>query len=251
MKTAVVTGASYGIGRALAVQFGRRGYHVVAVSRNEERLQETVARLKREQLTASYFKCDLGDSKERELLCEHLAATYPDVRLLAHLATPRADPELESTLAGTASEQIDEYLRVLVGGTIHLTRALLPQLEKNSPSHMFIVASDWALRGAHGPSVFGAAKAALAQFGHLIRREAAKSGVRTTVIYPGDVASYDEAWEEPVWDIDDSVDTVISSVGRGRIPLSDFTKVVDNILSLDSCRVEEIVLAPLDGDYDY
>lgn len=251
MKSALITGSSHGIGRALAVFLARRGYRAICVARTEPELKETVDRIHSEGHAAEMLVADLQEQSGLASLVERVYDEFSDLSLLAHLATPRPDPEAEATLAGTSAEQIAGYLSTTIGATVVLTKELQPLLAQNAPSHLFFMSSDWALRGAHGPAVFAAAKAAVAHFGRSIRREMARSGIRTTILLPGDIASFDVNWEEPVWDLDDHPDQVIDALGKSRILLSDITTVIGAALDLRCGRLEEVVLAPDDAEYDY
>jgi NAD(P)-dependent dehydrogenase (short-subunit alcohol dehydrogenase family) len=99
--------------------------------------------------------------------------------------------------------------------------------------------------------VFSAAKAAVAHFGRSIRREMARSAIRTTILLPGDIASFDVDWNDPVWDIDDPAEKVTESLGNSRILLSDITSAIGAALDSKTGRFEEIIFAPDDAEYDY
>ena len=84
-----------------------------------------------------------------------------------------------------------------------------------------------------------------------MRRSLARHGISLTTLYPGDVATFDADWQEAKWDLDDPVDDVVAELGNSRIPLIDVVQTVEFIISRRLARIEEIVLSPLDGDYDY
>jgi NAD(P)-dependent dehydrogenase (short-subunit alcohol dehydrogenase family) len=251
MPSALVTGASHGVGRAVAVYLSRRGFRVLCVARAPETLNATVKRILSEGGQAEALMVDLSKTTEVERLAKQAQNKFADLKVMAHLATPRPDPDAEATLESTPIEQIEGYVDVTVRATILLTKALQGLLAKNAPSHLFFMSSDWALRGAHGPAVFSAAKAAVAHFGRSIRREMARNGIRTTILLPGDIASFDADWENPVWDIDDKPEKVTKALGNSRILLSDITNAIGAALDLKTGRMEEIILAPDDAEYDY
>jgi short-subunit dehydrogenase len=251
MASALVTGASHGVGKAVAIYLARRGYQVICVARSAEALEATVQRIRAEGHLGEAIAIDLARPTEVGRLMEVIKEKFSDLKLVAHLATPRPDPDIESTLEGTAESQIDGYLDVMVRAAIVLTKGLETTLATNAPSHLFFMSSDWSLRGSHGPAVFSAAKAAVAHFARSIRREMARNDIRTTLLLPGDIASFDADWEEPIWDIDDSPEKVMNALGKSRILLSDITAAIGMTLDLATGRVEEIVLAPDDAEYDY
>jgi NAD(P)-dependent dehydrogenase (short-subunit alcohol dehydrogenase family) len=214
-------------------------------------LDATVKRIRSEKHSAEPLAVDLSKTKEIERLTGTIRRDFADLKVVAHLATPRPDPDAESTLESTPISQIDGYVDVTVRATILITKGIQDLLANNAPSHLFFMSSDWALRGGHGPAVFSAAKAAVAHFGRSIRREMARSGVRTTVLLPGDIASFDADWEEPIWDIDDDPEKVKEALGNSRILLQDITTAMGAALDLKTGRIEEIIFAPDDAEYDY
>jgi len=194
---------------------------------------------------------DLREPSEVDALIGAVENRFGDLSLVAHLATPRPDPEVEASLTRTPSEQVSGYFDVGVKAAITVTTRLQPILARNAPSHLFFFGSDWALRGAHGPAVFAGAKAAVVHFARSIRREMARSGIRTTVLLPGDIASFDENWEQPIWDLDSPPEEMTARLGNGRILLSDITALVGLALDMRTGRLEEAIVAPDNGDYEY
>jgi len=251
MASALVTGASHGIGRAIAVFLARRGYRVICAARTESELRATVQRIQKEKYSAEAVVVDFQERAEVDRLISRIASDFSDLKIVAHLASPRPDPDAEASIETTSVDQILAYVNVTVAATILLTKGVQSTLAANSPSHLFLMSSDWSQRGSHGPAVFSAVKAAVAHFGRSIRREMAKNGIRTTVLLPGDIASFDSDWEDPVWDIDDQPEKVIAALGNSRILLSDITAIIGTALDLKTGRIEEVLLAPDNPDYDY
>lgn len=243
-RIALVTGANLGIGRAVVTTLLRRGDSVFACSRSPldasifqpsplERLHPIVADL----------STDNGVNKVQETVGSSA------LDLFVHCASGRTDPERDKRLIDTPKETIGELLDVSLRASVLLTQALIPALSLSPSASAIYLVSDWALRGSTGPAVFSAVKAGLGHFIHRIRHDLAASGIRVTAIYPGDVATYDEEWVEPIWSIDDGPDAVVSKLGFTRIPLSEIVAAIEFAADRRYARVEEIVIAPLDPEY--
>lgn len=250
-RLALVTGASYGIGRAVAVGLARNGFDLVITARSKQLLEETAVAAHLSGRRIEAIPADLSQSADIKKLVDAINTQSNSLSAFIHCASGKTNPETDAELSTTPDETIDDIINTTVGGTIRLTKQLLPLLQTGAPSNIVFISSDWALKGSHGPSVFSAAKAAVGQLGHSLRRGLAAHNISMTVIYPGDVASFDVDWTEPKWQLDDSLDKVKAELGISRIPLVDVVESVIFVLSRKMCRVEEVWIAPLDPEYDY
>lgn len=250
-KVALVTGASHGIGRAVGTALAREGYQIALCARRESELAAVQREIESEGLVAQAVPCDLATAEGRAALVQIIQREWGYVNVAIHCASARTDPETDSTLEGTSRDTIGELVSTTVGGTFYLVKELQPLLSEGQPASLVLIASDWALRGSHGPPVFSAAKAAVAHFGHTIRREFARSGVSVTTVFPGDVASFDLEWREAKWSLDEPISAVRSELGDSRIALADIVDSVLFVVARKLARVEEIYLAPLSGEYAY
>ncbi len=248
---ALITGASRGIGRALAIAFARIGFDVICVARDEEGLSATAQRVRESGRQAFVVPADLGSPDAIKKIGEWVDKEGKKIRTLVFLAAPTPDAESEATLQGTDQSRVDAYMHTIFRGGMLLTKELESSLASARPSSVIFIASDWALRGAHGPPVFSAAKAGLAHFARSIRRDFAEKGIAVSVIFPGDIASYDLDWNEAKWDIDDPVNSVRAELGDKRIPLIEIAEICTFIATRKNSRIEEVVVAPLSGEYDY
>ncbi|WP_373491931.1 SDR family NAD(P)-dependent oxidoreductase [Parasphingorhabdus sp.] len=251
MKTAVITGASRGIGRALAIYLSREGFNVACVGRDRTALDATAERVRTAGQNAWVFCADFAKPVETATVAQEIAENIASIDLAVMLASPAPDPDEEATLGGTDTDQIIEYANVVFTSQVLFTKQLQPALAKSESSTLIYFSTDWALRGSHGPAAFSGAKAGISHFARSIRRDFAEKGIQVTSIYPGDIATYDADWIEAKWDIDDPVEEVVKEFGGDRIPLLDVCEVVSLVAARKHCRIEEIVMAPRSGEYDY
>jgi short-subunit dehydrogenase len=250
-KKALVTGASYGLGRAISVGLARKGMDLILTARSKELLEETADAVRGSGSSATVIAADISTESGREALLGLLGQETDKISVFVHAASANTDPEEHANLLDTPDETIDALVKTTIAGTIFLTKALIPFLERGAPANVILIASDWALKGSHGPPVFSAAKAAVAHLGHSLRRSLGARRISMTVLYPGDVASFDADWTEPKWQIDDPLEAIKAELGNSRIPLVDIVETIDFIIARKMSRIEELWISPLDPDYDY
>lgn len=178
---ALVTGASKGIGRALAEALAARGAAVGLAARSEAELAELAARLGPRAIA---LPCDVADPAAVEAAVARFAAEAGGLDLaianagVAHYGRFEAqDPELHERMT-----------RVNWLGTINTARAALPHLRAGG-GHLAIVSSGAGLRAFPEAAVYGATKAAQRAFAEALRHELAGSGVSVTTVFPGEIVS--------------------------------------------------------------
>ena len=176
----VVTGASRGIGRAIAQAFAERGCRVGLVARSGEELEELVRALPgqgHEALTA-----DVGDRDELSGAIERFGRVDVTVANagVAHYG-PFRDMDLD---------KVDLMTRVNWLGTVNTVAATLPAMLDRGSGHLVVVSSGAALRTFPSAAVYGATKSAQRGFAEALRHELSGTGVSLTTVYPGEVASH-------------------------------------------------------------
>jgi NAD(P)-dependent dehydrogenase (short-subunit alcohol dehydrogenase family) len=174
--SAVVTGATGGIGSALVRMLAARGDDVVAVARPSDALDELCAR------SPSVVPAPLDLSGPLEL-----PAAVRDLDRVDALIHAAGISEVAS-VADTPHDLWLQTMAVNVTGPAELTRALLPALRSAGGRVVFVN----AVAGLHGVanwSAYAASKAALTELAASLRLEEAASGVRVTSIYPGGIAT--------------------------------------------------------------
>ena len=179
---ALVTGASKGIGRALAEALAARGASVGLAARGEDELTALASAL---GSRAVALPCDVGDAESVSGAIERFAAATGGLELaianagIAHYGRfEDQDPELHERMT-----------RVNWLGTVNTARAALPHLRAGGGGHLVIVSSGAGLRAFPEAAVYGATKAAQRAFAEALRHELAGSGVSVTTVFPGEIVS--------------------------------------------------------------
>ncbi len=179
-KTAFITGATSGFGRACAEMLAEKGWNLVLSGRRAERLQEL-----EEKFTAVAVHtvvCDVRSRKQVEAMVQNLPESHADIDLLLNNAglalglKPAQDADLDDW-----ETMVDTNIK----GLMYVTRALLPAMVSRGRGHiinMGSVAGSWPYPGANA---YGATKAFVEQFSNNLRTDIHGSGVRVSNIEPG------------------------------------------------------------------
>jgi short-subunit dehydrogenase len=178
---AIVTGASSGIGRALAVRLGAQGYRVGLIARRRDELQAAAAAIDAAGGTAVAAAADVGDlAALRAAVAEIEARLGPTDVLVANAgfgAPTRLDP-LNIT-------EVEQTFRVNVLGVIYAVEAVLPGMLARGRGHLLAISSLGAFKGLPGESAYCASKAAVNVYMEGLRIALRNRGVVVTTVCPG------------------------------------------------------------------
>lgn len=182
-RTALITGASAGIGLAFAREFATRGANVILTARRRERLEE-LARLLREahRIQAHVIAEDLADPKAPERLVGVLASR----NLIVDMLINNAGYGVPGRYEGTTWQQQRDFLQVMVVAVAELTHRLLPGMIARRWGRIVNVASLAGLLPAvAGHTLYAAAKSFVISFSESLALETASQGIHVTASCPG------------------------------------------------------------------
>jgi NAD(P)-dependent dehydrogenase (short-subunit alcohol dehydrogenase family) len=183
---AVVTGASRGLGRAIAEMVAERGGEVVMVARGEPELAAAVQAIRQRGGRAHPVVADVGDPHAATAIAARATELLGGVNLLFHNASTLGPVPLRA-LGDVEGPALEEVFAVNVFGPQRLTNALLGTLRRQSDATVVAISSDAAVEAYPTWGAYGASKAAL---DHLIRIQAAElegSPVRLLSVDPGEM----------------------------------------------------------------
>jgi short-subunit dehydrogenase len=183
-NSALVTGASSGIGAAIAAELASRGYSLALVARREERLRSLAAELASDHgIDADVIACDLADPAERDRLMDELMAGGRAVELLVN----NAGFGHQADFAPSPRERMIEMVRLNVEAVVDLTSRFLGPMVEKGRGAVINIASTAAFQPLPGSAVYAASKAFVLSFSEAIRTELRGSGVTVTAVCPGPV----------------------------------------------------------------
>jgi short-subunit dehydrogenase len=179
---AFVTGASRGIGRALAGALAARGATLGLAARSTDELAALAAELPGEH---HVLECDVADAASTQAAIDGFAQRAGGLELLVANAGithygPFRDQPLDKAL---------QMSQVNWHGTLHTVHFGLPHLLNAGRGHIVVVSSGAGLRSFPQAAVYGATKAAQRMFAEALRHELADTGVSLTTVYPGEIAT--------------------------------------------------------------
>jgi short-subunit dehydrogenase len=182
--TALVTGASSGIGAALASELASRGHAVTLVARREERCDSLATQLAAEySVDAEVIACDLAEPAERQRLLEELDQRGRSIEVLVNNAGFGSRGEF----ATSDTERMLRMVRVNIETVVDLTGRLLPAMVARGRGAVINVASTAAFQPMPGSAVYAASKAFVLSFSESLRTEVRGRGVSVTALCPGPV----------------------------------------------------------------
>jgi ribitol 2-dehydrogenase len=184
-KVALITGASSGIGRALAVALAAEGVKLALVGRSAERLNEVAAKLGTE---AVVLPADLSKPAEVTRVVEESLARFGHVDIVL----ANAGLYLPGEVAEGDADQWDEMLAVNVNSVFRLIRELLPQMIKRKSGDVIVTSSIAGHQVLRMEAVYSASKHAVQAFVHSLRRQMARHNIRVGSVAPGTVLN--ELW---------------------------------------------------------
>lgn len=183
-KVVIVTGASSGIGEAIAREFAKNGCKVMLAARSEEKLSRIVDEITADSGTASYVKTDVSKEEECKLLIETTVSKYGTVHILVN----NAGLSMRALFDDVDLQVLHRLMNVNFWGTVYCTKYSLPYLIANKGS-LVGVSSVAGFHGLPGRTGYSASKFAIHGFLETIRIENLKKGLHVMIIAPGFTSS--------------------------------------------------------------
>jgi short-subunit dehydrogenase len=227
----VITGASRGIGKAIATVFAANGYDLYLSSRNEVALYKAMSALQT-RFPAITIKAKTFDvSKQAKELGNWILDAGIAVDILVNNAGLFEPGNVNDEPEGSLENQVGTNLY----SAYHLTRTLLPKMMEKRSGHVFNICSIASLQAYKNGGAYSISKFAMDGFNKNLREEMKAFGIKVTAIYPGAVLT--DSWSN----FDNSQHRIMEA--------EDVAKMVyaSSQLSIGAC-VEEIVMRPQLGD---
>ena len=177
MKKIWITGASSGIGKALAIKFANEGWKVAASARRENLLNE-ISELNK---NISPFPLDVTNKERCKEIFEEIKNKYQNIDI-CFFSTGTWDPKKEKDID---VEQIENVMKVNFFGTLNCIKAVEQYFKNKKSGHISIVSSIAGYRGLPNSTGYGASKAALSNLTESLYFDFGRHNVRISLISPG------------------------------------------------------------------
>ncbi len=180
-KVAVVTGASKGIGKAIAEGLAEFGAKVVVSSRSQEAVDEVANHIKTKGFEATGISCHVGREDQRKALIENTIATYGGIDILVNNA---ATNPIYAPVNKIDNEAFDKVMEVNVKAGFDLAKLCFPYMKEKGGS-IINIASIEGMKPTNGLGVYSMSKSALIMITKSQASEWGKYGIRSNAICPG------------------------------------------------------------------
>jgi short-subunit dehydrogenase len=180
----VITGASGGIGGAIASELAQHGAILCLLGRNKMKLDDAAGGWRTHSPSVDVYPCDLTSDGDIERSCNQIDNKHRRVDILVHCAGTIE----HGTLADTPLESLDQQYKANVRGPLMLTQKLLPLLKKPRGQIVFINSST-GLNASANAGYYSASKHAFKAIADSLRDEVNADGIRVLSVFPGRTAT--------------------------------------------------------------
>ena len=229
----LITGASQGIGAAIAKNFAKevKGVRLALVARNVTGLQTTAKACAKLGAKAGVYECDVSNAESVALMAGAVIRSFGPVDVLIN----NAGAFTMAPFVDTKVDEFDRMIAVNLRSAFLVTQAFLPAMLKRKRGDIFFLSSIAGLGAYPNAAAYCAAKFGVTGLAKVLRAETKDHGVRVCCVHPG--ATWSPSWEQ-------------SGVKPERImPAEDIARAILDVFRLSRRTVvEEIVLRPQLGD---
>ncbi len=236
-KIAIVTGGSRGIGRACALELSKEGVRVCVTARNEDLLQNTVAKIRSSGSEGIYMGADLTDSDECQKVVDACVGAYGGVDILINCAGAAGGKHVFDL----PTEVIDEAARLKFYGALRLAQLVIPHMKKNQWGRIVTISGMAAVNPVPGNLAAAVTNISIHMMTRSLSDAVAGDGILVNTICPGmtnterarDVARIQA--EQRGCDVEDIIDEFAAKLPAKRIAKPEEIARVACFLSSTAC----------------
>jgi len=182
-RTALVTGASSGIGRLLALRLAQEGARVALVARRKDELEAVAAEIRARSGEALVLPCDVADSSQVAATASLALERFGAIDILVNNAGYGG----QRTFLEWDLEDMERIMRVNYFGALYFTKALLPQMVERKRGWLVFISSVTGRIASPEKTAYAATKFAMTGFAEALSLEVEDAGVHLLTVYPGAV----------------------------------------------------------------
>ena len=212
----MITGASSGIGKGLALEIAARGGRLGLVARREELLNEIVEQIGAQNGAAIAVGADVRDASAVRAAADQIRAELGPIDVMianAGIGTTNHASQLNP-------DQVAEVMNINVLGAVNTVAAVAPEMLERKSGQLVAISSLAGYRGLAKSAAYSASKAALSSFFESLRIDLRHTGVTVTVIYPGFIKTpltAGRAAKMPyLMELDDAVKKIVNAIEKGK-----------------------------------
>jgi NADP-dependent 3-hydroxy acid dehydrogenase YdfG len=233
MKTIVITGASKGIGKAIAEKFAKENFNLAICARNENELNEVKKELQfiNEKIDVLCITADVSNKVERDLFCKKVTEHFKTIDILVN----NAGTFLPGNTYDEPEGRLEFLLQTNLISAYEITRYFLPNMMKLKSGYIFNMSSVAGLQAYENGGSYSISKFALTGFSKNLREEVKPYNIRVSTIYPGAVLT--DSWKG-------------TDLPKDRfIAAKDIADIIYTAYQMpNSSLVEDIIIRPTAGD---
>lgn len=182
-RVVLITGASSGIGRQLAIDLATRGATVVGCGRSEERLQETLKEMRRTGPASSVHLCDVADPDQVRAMVQKILSDHGKIDILIN----NAGVGTYKSFVDSSSDSFESVWRTNFLGAVYCIKEVLPSMIRRRSGHIVNMASVAGKIGTPNMASYCASKFALVGLSESLYHELKPLGIHVSVVCPGRV----------------------------------------------------------------
>lgn len=225
-RAALVTGASSGIGRLLALRLAKEGARVALVARRESELEALAEEIRALSGEALVLPCDVSDPDQVSASAGRALEQFRAIDILVNNAGYGG----QSTFLDWDMEDMERLMRVNYFGTLYWTKALLPQMVERKSGWLVFVSSVSGRIASPEKSAYAATKFAMTGFAEALSMEVEEGGVHLLTVYPGVIhtpffnaqmlQNMPEKTRKSMVEPDGLVDAIFGALAKGKRELT-------------------------------
>ncbi len=240
MKTVLVTGASRGIGKSIALEFAKRDYNVIVnYEKNDEAAMRTKSEIEEYGVGVLLIKADVSDEKKVEQMIKDARVYFGNIDIVVN----NAGIVYRRLFQDVSTDEWKRIFDVNVNGVYNVCKHIIPKMIESKKGVIVNIASIWGIVGGAMETHYSATKGAIIALSKALAKELAPSNIRVNVVAPGavDTDMLSELTDEEMKTLKEI--TPLGEIGRP----DDIAKLVYYLSTDDSRFITGQVISPNGG----